>query len=274
VNDELNIGSVLDVIVKNILHGLTDFVPRLLMVIAILLIGWFFARIVQKAIQVFLAKVHFDAFLERAGIVETFSRVGVREKPSSLLPRIVFYLLMIFLFQMVTQAVGLIEISEAIQSALAFVPNLVAALIILIFGNVIAQFAGKAVGTAARESGIDYASMLGKLMTALILFVVMILAIAQLKINMDIVNSVVLIVFAAFGLSLALTFGLGTREITRNIVAGFYARKSFQIGDEIEINGERGIIRSISSLVTLLERDNRSVAISNSIFLKGAGKRG
>ncbi len=72
-----------------------------------------------------------------------------------------------------------------------------------------------------------------------------------------------------FGLSL----GLGTREITRNILAGFYARKVFRIGEEMEIAGERGTLKAITPTQTLLERDNRTIAVANSVYLEDPVKQ-
>ena len=74
----------------------------------------------------------------------------------------------------------------------------------------------------------------------------------------------------AFGLS----FGLGTREITRNLIAGFYARKIFRTGEELEILWERGVLRSITPTQTLLvNADNKLVAVSNASFLEGVVKQ-
>ncbi|MDH3215898.1 MAG: mechanosensitive ion channel [Candidatus Krumholzibacteria bacterium] len=273
MNEDLTLRSMLDSILDNILVGITDFVPRTLVALVVVIIGWLFAKIIRRSLRVMLTRVHFDQALERIGIGDALGRIGLHDKPSRLIPNIIFYLIVIFVLKVASQSAGLTEIANAINSALAFVPNVVAALVIVLVGTVVGQFAGNAVASSAKNAGIDYSSILGKLTSSLVLFVVMILAVAQLRINMEIINSVVLIVFAGFGLCFALSFGLGTREITRNIVTGFYARRAFKIGDEVEISGERGIIKAFTPLVTLLERDNLSVAVSNSAFLGSAGKR-
>ena len=75
------------------------------------------------------------------------------------------------------------------------------------------------------------------------------------------------------GRCIGLSFGLGTREITRNIIAGFYARKIFTVGKELEIRGERGVLRSITPTQTLLvQPDDTVVAVSNASFLDDIAK--
>jgi small-conductance mechanosensitive channel len=135
-------------------------------------------------------------------------------------------------------------------------------------GSLAGQFAGGAASRAAREAGIDYAGALGNLVSMLILFIAGIMALSQLKIHTDIIRLVTLCTLAGLALAFGLSFGLGTREITRNIVAGFYARKLFRTGEEIEIRGERGILKAITPTQALLEQDSKTVAIANSTFLE------
>ena len=55
--------------------------------------------------------------------------------------------------------------------------------------------------------------------------------------------------------------------MTRNLVAGLYARKLFRVGEELEVGGEKGILTSITPIQTLIERGDQVVAIPNSVFL-------
>ncbi|UCF68589.1 MAG: mechanosensitive ion channel [Acidobacteriota bacterium] len=64
-----------------------------------------------------------------------------------------------------------------------------------------------------------------------------------------------------------MSFGLGTRDIKRNIIAGFYAKKIFRVGDAVEIRGERGGLKAISAVQTVDEVEDRTVAVANSVFL-------
>ena len=173
----------------------------------------------------------------------------------------------IFVVRIACLAAGFDEIAGAINTLLAFLPKVIAAIIIVMVGSAVGRFAGGAVSNAAENSGIDYASFLGRLVSSLIFFVVVIMAVAQLGLNMDIVNSVILIGFAGFALCFAMSLGLGTREITRNIVAGFYARKAFSVGDDVVIGGQDGTIKSFSPILTMVERDGKVVAVPNSVFL-------
>ena len=94
--------------------------------------------------------------------------------------------------------------------------------------------------------------------------------VTQLQIDTDIIRSVVLVLLAGVSLALALSFGLGTRDITRNLVAGFYARKLFRPGEKITIGEQTGTLLGISPLQVLVEIDDQMTTIPNSVFLDSA----
>ncbi|MDH3284673.1 MAG: mechanosensitive ion channel, partial [Acidobacteriota bacterium] len=109
---------------------------------------------------------------------------------------------------------------------------------------------------------------LGSVVSALILVIAGVMAVGQLKLDTDIIRIVTACVLASLALAFGLSFGLGTREITRNIIAGFYARKVFKMGVPIEIRGQRGNLTAITPTQTLLDKDGETIAISNSAFLE------
>jgi hypothetical protein len=81
------------------------------------------------------------------------------------------------------------------------------------------------------------------------------------------------IVLAAGALAFGLSFGLGARDVVRNILAGFYARKFLQVGKPIEIFGQQGILRAITATHAILEREEHSISVSNAAFLDQVAKQ-
>ena len=93
------------------------------------------------------------------------------------------------------------------------------------------------------------------------------MAIAQLKIDTDIIRLVTAFGLAGMALAFGLSFGLGARDITRNILAGFYARKVLRIGDPLEVRGEHGTLKAITPTHALIEDGSKTVSIANGTFL-------
>jgi small-conductance mechanosensitive channel len=114
---------------------------------------------------------------------------------------------------------------------------------------------------------------LGKLVSALIIFIAAMMAISQLKIDTEMVRVVTSFVLGAAALAFGLAFGLGTWDIVLNIVAGFFTRKVLVIGKNLEIAGQSGILTAITPSHTVLKSEGQEIFVANSTFLKQTSKQ-
>jgi hypothetical protein len=254
-------------VLQDLLGTATDFAPRIITAIVVFLIGLLLAKIFEKLFHLALSRLRFDSLMERAGLIDSLRRLGIRAEPSRFLPRIIFWLAILVFLQSATREAGLASIADAISALFGFLPNLISAALIMILGTSLGQFLSRIVTNSARESGLSLARALGGAVSGLVLIVTVIIALAQLKVDTRILNILTIVIFSGFSLAFALTFGLGSREATKNMIAGFYARRLFRAGQEVELSGERGTLRSITTTQTIIESDGKTVAIPNSVFL-------
>ena len=260
--------------VQDTIASLVMWTPRVLGALLLLLLAVVVAKVIERTLRSVLTRVRLGAVMQRLGLDETLKRVGITQPLDQLLPRVVYFLLLFLVARTMADSLGFAPVSDAIGAFFAYLPNVLSAVVILLFGSVVANLAGHMVSRAARESGIDFASSLGSLVSAVIIFVLGIMAVAQLQIDTEIVRLVIACALGGVALAFGLSFGLGTREITRNIIAGFYARKIFSVGKELEIRGERGVLRSITPTQTLLVKpDDTVVAVLNASFLDHIAKQ-
>ncbi len=247
--------------------------PKVVVGVLLVVVGLIVAKVIEIVLRFLLTRVKFDSLMERAGIDKALQRVGVRQQLNVFIPRLVYFLVIFVLAKTASDALGLVAISDAIGAFFGYLPNIVAALLLMILGTSIAQFANDTVTEAARNSGIDFAPALGKLVSGLIVFVVSMMAIGQLKIDTNIVHLVAALILGGAALAFGIAFGLGTRDVIRQITAGFYLRKHLQIGKQTEIAGQTGILKGITSTHTLLENENQEVSIANATFLEQVSKQ-
>ena len=263
---------------RQVAAGLTDalarFVPRALTGLVIVLVGVVLAWLARRLVRTAFARLKLDDLLERVGVTELLRRIGVTGSPGEALSRVVYYLLVLLFCQSAAATVGLGAVADAVAAFFGYLPSLVAAVLVLLIGVVVGRGAGNVVTTAARDAGVDFAPALGRAVTAVVVFVVAVMAVSQLRIDTDLVRAVVLVILAGFSLALALSFGLGTREITRHLVAGFYVRRLWQVGDTVAVAGEEGVVQGITPLNVLLERDGRIAAVPHAVFLEQVTRGG
>ena len=258
---------------QGVVDSLIAWTPRVLLAVVLIVAALVVAKMVERILRTIMTRLRFDTVIERVGIDQALSRVGVRESLNQVVPRIVYYLLLILFAKTAADSMGLVAISDAIGAFMAYLPNIVAALLILVLGSTAAQFAGRAVTEAATNTGLEFAGSLGSLVSGTLMFVLGIMAISQLQIDTEIVRVVTSAVLAAMALAFGLAFGLGSRDVTRNILAGFYARKTFEVGKEMEVLGERGELVTITPTQPLLRQGDRLVTVANSVFLEEVVKQ-
>lgn len=257
-------------ILRDLQQIVVDAIPRLVVAVAVGVVLIIAAKIVERLLRALLVRIRFDALLQQAGVDKTLHRLGIRQSLNHVLPRLAYFLLLFLFARTAADAFGLRAISEAIAAMFGFLPNVIAAVLLVVVGSSVSQFAGRTVTQAAEESGIEFAKPLGRLVSGLILFIVGVMAIGQLRFDTDMVRLVTVCTLSGLALAFGLSVGLGTRDITRNLFAGFYARKVFSPGDPVEIRGQRGVLKSITATMTLIEQETGLMTVANSAFLDEA----
>lgn len=258
---------------QNLAESVVSIAPKVVTGIVLLILAVVFAKVVEKVLKIVMVRVRVDKVVERAGIDTTLHRMGIRQELNTFIPRLVYFLILFVLAKTLADALGLTAISGAIGSFLAYLPNIVAALLLLILGSAAAQFVGSTVTQAGESAGIEFASGLGKMVSGLIVFIIAMMALGQLKIDTDMIRIVTSLVLAGAAIAFGLSFGLGSRDITRNVMAGFYARKILEIGKPVEIDGQQGVLKAITTTHAIIEANGESITIANAAFLDKVAKQ-
>jgi Conserved TM helix len=244
-------------------NAIASAVPKIALAILLVITGLVFAKLIEVVLRTMLIRVRFDSLMERARVTQALKRIGLRQPLSVLLPKLAYFLIVFLLVKTASDVFGLIAISNAMGAFFAYLPNILAALLLLILGTTVGQFTGQMVTQAAKSAGWDSAPALGKLVSALIIFLVGMMAIGQLKIDTGMVRIVTSFVFGAAALGFGLAFGFGTRDVVRNIVIGFYARKILLIGKSLTIDGQSGILAAITPTHTVLYSEGTEILVAN-----------
>jgi hypothetical protein len=243
-------------------------IPKIAVGILLIIVGWVLAKGIEVALRTMLIRVRFDSLMQKAGVTKALRRTGLRQQLSLLLPKLAYFLLVILVAKIASDVIGLIAVSDALGAFFSYLPNVLAALVLLILGTTAGQFSGQMVTRAAESSGFDSAPALGKVVSALIIFLVAMMAVGQLKIDTEMVRIVTSFVLGAAALGFGLAFGLGTWEVIRNIVAGFYTRKLLAVGSNLTIAGQSGILTAITPTHTVLNSGVREILVANARFLE------
>ena len=106
---------------------LAGVVPKLLGMLAILLIGWVIARAVQAVTAKVLVSMKLDQAAGYLGLSEILANAGIKRPTSALISRLLFWLLILAFILPATETLGLTSVTTTINRLIAFLPNVIAA---------------------------------------------------------------------------------------------------------------------------------------------------
>lgn len=252
---------------KQIVTDIVNFIPKLINGLIILLVGYLVARVVRWILRLILRHTRFDPLVERTGITGSMRGLGITTPLSDILAQTVFALLLISFFITATRLMGLLAVSQLLERVLTFLPNGIAALIVFLIGGIVAQFVGNLATSVCSAAGLSYAKRLGNILQYVISVFVVILALGVLGIDTAILITAVTILIAAFGLAVGLALGLGARHIVLHVLAGYYVRQRFPVGQPIEFNQVSGEVAGIGGVNTLVSTTEGTVVFPNGMLL-------
>lgn len=192
--------------------------PRLLSAMLLLIFGWLIARVARKALIKLLRLIRLELAAERAGIEGFLMRGGVPFTTVTLIGQAVYWVLMLVVALAVFNVLGLQVSSSLLEQVSGYLPNILVALVIVVFGTMLARFLGGTVEAYLNNVGVQGAQGIGFLAQAAMFAFVLTLALRQLRLGGDILVSAFQLAFGGLCLALALAFGLGGREWAAGIL--------------------------------------------------------
>jgi small-conductance mechanosensitive channel len=259
----MNFQPILDSLNK-ILTDILDFLPRFINGLIIFIIGYFLCVLIRALMRFIFRRTNLERLLERGGVSSAIKSLGVKAPLTEIIASIVFYFLFLSFATSAVRLMGIVAVAELLENILRFVPRAISSAILLVLGTLIARFLGNTIASIMTNIGITYGRAIGRIIEYAVVIFAAVLSISTLGVDTSILTSSLTIVVASVGLAIALTFGLGSREAATNVIAGYYVRQNFQIGQTLTFDNYTGIIRSISSAYTVLETtaDDGTVTIT------------
>jgi len=190
-----------------------------LLVIVILIIGWLLSKLLRAVVIKALEIIKLDALSSRIELDKILEKGGIAFSLSELIGAICYWFGLLITFMVAINAIGLTIAAELLNKVVLYIPNVVAGIFILIIGMFAATALKNIVKTAANNAGLSQGKMLGQLVEVVVMIFAIFIALEQLNIGMRVTELTVGIILGSLGLALALSFGLGCKEIAGKFVA-------------------------------------------------------
>jgi hypothetical protein len=206
---------------RTVLAQIGQFLINGLLVIIILIIGWVLSRLVRTIVTKGLRMIKLDELSERIELDSLLEKGGISYSLSELVGIVCYWLAILIAFMVAINAVGLTIAADLLNKVVLYIPNVIAAMFILILGMFIATLLRNIIQTAANNAGLAQGKLLSKIAVIIVNTFAVFVALEQLEIGIRVTQLTLNILLGSVGLGLALAFGLGCKDIAAKVVSDF-----------------------------------------------------
>jgi hypothetical protein len=195
-------------------------VPPFGFAIAIMIAGYFLARLIERWTDAVLVRINFNKMVEAGGLTEAVGRTGTRLDPIHAVGKLLFWLVMLVVILLASTALGLSAINEMFRTMLSYIPTLFAGVVIVILGMIVGEFVRGIV--LASAGGVEGVPTLARVAKAAVVLISVFMAMQQMGVAPEIITAAFTLVVGAIALAAGLAFGLGNKDLAGEITRRWY----------------------------------------------------
>jgi hypothetical protein len=199
-------------------------IPKILGFALIVIVGWFVATLIEKALAGLLRSIRFNELAQRSGLAEFVARMGMNTDSAGMIGLVVKWFIRLIALVVAFDALGLPAVSDVLRQLLLWLPNVIVALVVLVIGGLAARGLSNLVRGTASEAGLTNANLLAKVASGLVWAFAIVVAVNQIGIATTLVNTLFMAIVGSIALAVGLAFGLGGRDTASEIVRNWYEK--------------------------------------------------
>lgn len=233
--------------------------PKVLGVIAFIIIGWLLIKLFLFFLKRFLKVSKVDVLNKKINDSEFLKTFNFEINLSQIILKGAKWFFVSLVVLIGAELFEMEKLSLGIISFFDYLPTLFSAIAIILVGIYLASYLKETVKNLLKSFEMTGSNSISGVVFYIILFISLIIALNQLGVNTEIITSNVSIIIAAVLLALTIGMGLGSKDIITRLIFGFYTRKNLEIGKKIKIDTSIGIIISIDNICLVLQTDTSKI---------------
>lgn len=241
--------------------GLGTMLLKLGIAIIIILIGLLVTKLVVNIVKKILKIAKADKLDDKLNEIELFGNKKLDFNVIKIAATFVKWILYVFLLIIVSEYLNLTIVTQEVSKLLNYLPQLLTALIIFVFGLLLANAIKKTIQSFFESVELSGAKLISQLIFAIILVFVSITALNQAGINTDIVTSNITMIFGGVLVAFALAFGIGARNVVEKMLKAYHSRRIFEIGQKIKFKNVQGEIEAINPTTVIIKTNDGKLVV-------------
>ena len=238
--------------------------PKILAAAVLMLVGVAIAFAVRLAVRKLLESIDYLFSLkEQRG---TLSEQLVRSPYADIISRVAFWIVLIIFFSVACDILGWSLFSSWMSAIVTHLPNLIAGIAVMLAGIVLGNAARNSIRNAPFSGGVQNMDLVSRSAQVAIIAIALLVSVEQIGININFLTNVILVLTGVIAAGAALAFGLGARDMIANVVGAHAFRKHCRVGEQLEIDGQRGVVIEVTDTAIILDTDAGRMLVPARLF--------
>jgi hypothetical protein len=199
-------------------------IPKVIAFLVIIIVGWIVAALVARAVEALLRRVRFNDMAQRSGFGGFVANTGVETDSAGFVALIAKWFIRLIALVVAFDALGLPAVSDVLRQLLLWLPNLAVAIGVLVIGGLAANALAGLVRGATAKADLGNPDLLANIARVAVWAFAIVVAVNQIGIARELVNTLFMATVGAVALALGLAFGLGGRETAAGLWRDWYER--------------------------------------------------
>lgn len=197
------------------------FIPSFVGAVVIFIVGLILAAGLGALVERVVSMLKVDRALEKAGVGEYVERAGLKLNTGEVLGQVVYWFIVITFLLAASSILGFTALSIFLTAVLLYIPNVVVGVLIMLVTVVVANFLKKTVKASVMTARLHAAGFLGTLTWWAIVIFGLATALAQIGVDVTILNTVITGIIAMAAIAGGIAFGLGGKEAAARMIERF-----------------------------------------------------
>ena len=238
--------------IKEQLMAMLEIIPSLLTALVVFLVGLILAKTLRRIIGRLLAKSGIDKLADRLNDIDLIASTEINIKPSAMIAGIVYYLVLFVFIMAAVDVLGMEAISDLMTDIINYIPKAISAFFVFLIGILFCDLIKKMVQTAFESLGIGSAKLLANVVFYFLFLNVALITLKQAELQTSFMENNISIILGGVIFAFSIGYGLASRPLMSNMLAAFYNKDRFKVGDELTVEGQRGeVINMDTTTLTL-----------------------
>ena len=197
---------------------LASFVPQLIAALLLLFIGWILAKLARSGVRRLLTAMKFDKITEKSGLEAFMQHAELELSLAGVIGNLVYWLIILVMIVTVANSLGLQMVADLFNKVVLYIPNVIVAILVLVFGTILARFINRLVFAWLNNMEFDGALTVSTFSEYAMMVFVFFIAMEQLQIANELLTAAFIIAFGAVGLAFAIAFGMGAKDWAGRVI--------------------------------------------------------